>query len=221
MIRNLKVLGLALASMFAMSVVMASAASAADFGSAHTTGTTFVTAFEEEEHKFTVNNRTVTCHDTSFTGESVENLGAGTWNGVTIKPKYENCTAFGLPATVDMNSCDYKFTALTAATGEVHVGCTTAGDNIRVTVFNSANHAVAPVCTFHIGPQKLGGLSYTNSAGEVKVGINVANISTNVTGPILTCGTNGIRPATYTGSANVKGYTSSTHGTQTNVEVKG
>lgn len=211
--------GLALFAVSALGIAGGLSTALADFGSSYTGGPTFLTGFEEEELKLTVNGRTVTCHETSFSGETVESLGGGTWNGLALDPKFENCTAFGLPATVDKNTCRYRLTTVTPTHGLNHVHCTTPGDSITVTVFSSANHTQAPVCTYHYPQQTNTGPTYTNLNGDLGFGVNMS-VASIVTGPLLTCGANGERTGTLTGSVRLSGYNSASHSTQVNIESK-
>jgi hypothetical protein len=198
MIRNFKALGLALIAVFAMSAVVASAASAAEFKSE--AATTFIQGKQSTENVFTVNSRTVKCTGAEFTGKqegtSVVNL-----NG--IHPTYTGCTAFGLESTVTTTGCNYDFTASSATAGAVKVNCE-AGKNI---VVNAAG-----VCIVEIGTQTpAGGVDYTNQGSgtsrSVLVTSTAKEITATVTGPLLTCGTNGVRTnGTYTGTVSTKGY---------------
>jgi hypothetical protein len=172
MIRNLKVLGLALVAVLAMSAMVASAASASQYtGSAYpTTGTGSNTAGNET---FTTPGGTVQC-DSHFEGTL-----AAASSTLTVTPKYTNCVAFGfLNATVNMNGCDYLFHSGPAQGGGVYfhtvdIVCP-AGKSIVIT---------AGTCVADVGGQTgLAKVKTTNLAGgTVTVQPEVAGITLNVT----------------------------------------
>ncbi len=136
MIRNLKALGLALVAVFALSAMVASAASAAEGVITSETGEdvtlTATDTGEPENNRLTVGENWVQCPDSSYTGhavrthaETTENeehkfLTSGVDDEVTVTPHYKqtvggpgttpNCDATGgFSATVTMNGCDYRF----------------------------------------------------------------------------------------------------------------
>jgi hypothetical protein len=222
MIRNFKAMGLVAVAVLALSATAASGASAAEkFHSS--IENTFVHAEQEGTNVFTVNSRTVTCTTATFSGESKgKETAAGVFSTttLTVHPKYENCTAFGLPATVTTEGCNYEFLepagTTPTLTGNLNLVCET-GKSIIINV-NSGT------CTVTVGTQNgLSSVSYTTETvgghEQVKVAANVTNITANVAGGILTCGTNGARPSTYVGNVITKGFTNSGLGTQVNVSV--
>ncbi|HEX3240555.1 MAG TPA: hypothetical protein VHR18_10530 [Solirubrobacterales bacterium] len=181
--RRFRAPGIVLASVFAMSAIGASAASAAEFHSAvhpqeiHGTQTT--------GHVFTTNAGTFTCKKATFTGGT----SAKTSATLTLAPDYNECTIFGfINMPVHENQCAYVF----YATGTTEVECP-GGKPIEIT---------APFCTTTIGPQHIAtGLSYTNNAGKTDVVITT-NIKTDL--DYDECGTartNG----SYTGTSTVTG----------------
>ena len=154
MIRNLKVLGLALAAVLALSAVVASAAMAqktqgeltAD-GPVTLIGTqtgaatdNALTAFGGETQ---CPNATYTGHEYNVTPhepiDATTNAGKTT---VTITPHYGSCTALGFPATIDMNGCDYVFhIEKTNVNGGYDVKSTVpcpSGQHITLTIFISS-----------------------------------------------------------------------------------
>jgi triacylglycerol esterase/lipase EstA (alpha/beta hydrolase family) len=169
MTRNLKALGLALVAVFAMSAVVASAASAQS-GVFTTDGVRSTLHIKENTgvgsgpNKLTAFNGDTACPGTVFTGHEVNSTTVGVPNGATsatLIPKYGPCTttdATGakFSTTVDMNTCDFVV-HIGATTGGVvntygitgTVVCTKAGDHIQVTLFSSASHALR-VCTLTI-----------------------------------------------------------------------
>jgi hypothetical protein len=213
MIRSLKVMGLALVAVLALTAVAASAASAAEFHSE--ASSTFIHGEQSVENVFTVNSRTVTCKEATFTGTQT---GTATTT-LTIHPTYGNCTAFGLPAKVSTAGCNYQFNQPTGSgpfSGTVNIVCET-GSKIEINV----NEGTCNITVAAQGP--LSSLTYTNegsgSSRAVSVGANVSGISSTVSGGILACGTNGTRSATYTGTVLTKGFTNSGMGTEVGVFV--
>lgn len=123
MIRNLKVLGLALTAVFALSAVLASAASA-EFTSE--SPQTELTATALEEQVFTGAGAEVTCTEVSVHGTIGE-----VQKEVTVEPTYGgHCTVNGFPAKVDTNECHYLFTTIEEV--GVHILCP-EGKQIEVT----------------------------------------------------------------------------------------
>jgi len=104
MIRKFKTLGLALVAVLALSAVVASAASAANYTASSYPVTGTATSAVGNDI-FTTEAGTVECAG-HFEGTLTE---AST--SLTVKAKYTGCKAFGFAsATVSMNSCDYLFT---------------------------------------------------------------------------------------------------------------
>jgi hypothetical protein len=178
MSRNLKVLGLALVAVFALSAMVASAASASVFTS--TSGAT-VTANQIGSHKFTVTGQTVTCTTAHFTGTA----SAASFETIEIYPTYENCTAspFNTSATVTgfatgpgKEGCKYVLNA----NGSAALSCTTGKD---VTVN-------AGPCVVHVPAQTFAtGVSYTNGTsggvGDVTAKFEIKNIKSTHTDGFL------------------------------------
>jgi uncharacterized protein (DUF1499 family) len=176
---KLKALGIALAAIFTIGVVVASAASAQQ-GVLTSDGLVTLTGTETgvEANRLTAFGLFVECPGSTYTGHKYNvtphtfiSSGATT---ITISPKYKEKTAEGAPnckassgtnATVDLNGCDYV----------AHLGQTTpaenkegtygvtfdvvcpAGKEITVTVWLSENaHTTelsAPQCILHIPSQ--------------------------------------------------------------------
>jgi hypothetical protein len=173
MSRNLKVLGLALVAVLAMSVMVASAASASQYtGSAYpTTGTGSNTAGKET---FTTPGGTVQC-DSHFVGTL-----AAASSTLTVTPTYTKCVAFGfLNATVNFNGCDYLFHAGASKGGGVYdnsadIVCPAGKGPVTIT---------AGTCVVDVPAQtNLKNVKTTNLAGgTVTVEPNVTGITMNVT----------------------------------------
>jgi len=205
MIRNLKVLGLALVAVLAMSAMMASAASAAPHNgkTAFTSDkeTTHISATDIVNHKFKVTNSEVFCQSVSFTGHAT----GKTIAQVTINPVYTECFAefigIKVNATVtgfghqgEANKCDY----LVRANGTVDLVC---APGVEVTIHQGT-------CVTHIPPQtNLGTITYTDVGNHLNAAINITGITTNHTDPFgcpLTSGGHGTE-GTLSGSSTVSG----------------
>jgi len=197
MIRNLKVLGLALAAVFAMSAMVASAASAANFTAP--SATTTIVGDQTTTHKLTVTGVGITCTDVSFHGVS----GGTNVSSVTITPTYTGCTTdtLGLSAKVtgfghygESSTCDYVL----YASGTADLVCA-AGAEVGIT---------AGTCSVKIPAQKgLGTITYTNGKGDINASININNISgTHTDGfgcPFASSGS--FSNGTLSGSSTVQG----------------
>jgi hypothetical protein len=175
MTRNLKTLGLALVAVFALSAVVASAASAQ--GKITSDGPVTGTGTEITPNKLTALGRTVECpgstmtfHEYNVTPHKPVPDDATT---ATATPHYKNCTVPGVgPATVIMNGCHYVF----------HIGGTTgvadqfsatidivcpAGKVIEVQAFSSHPGGIK-LCTTTVKAQTglVGARATTNTASD-------------------------------------------------------
>lgn len=171
MIRNLKAMGLALVAVFALSAVVASAASAQ--GKLTTEGGQAVTLTGTETgvkaNALTAFGIPVECPGSSYTGHK-DNVTPHTFipnlaTSATITPHYAtNCLALNTyPATVTKNGCDFVI-RVGATTGEqtatkktfaatFDVVCP-AGKSIEVEVWEHAQaHTNVPWCTVKVGSQ--------------------------------------------------------------------
>lgn len=116
MIRNLKVLGLALAAVFAFSAVAASGAMAQTQGHlTSSTGVDFTLSGTEIAGGLNVFTGplgiNVKCPGSTYTGHKYNvtphEFIANGETTTTITPKYVNCVEGASPRTVNMNGCDY------------------------------------------------------------------------------------------------------------------
>jgi hypothetical protein len=192
MTRNLKVMGLAVVAALALTAVVASAASAAEFHSSTTN--TKITGAQTTTHQFVTDPGTVTCKKATFSGEQAAKTAAS----ITITPSYTECTLatiFGnIAVTVNFNGCDYTFDA----TGLVHIECP-AGKNVVVS---------GPGCTVTVPAQTVNKVSYSNTgvagARDIDVNAEASKIKYSYTG--FTCGSgSGTENGTYTGLTTVQG----------------
>jgi hypothetical protein len=208
MIRNLKVLGLALAAVFAMSAVAATAASAQN-GTITSTGNVTLTATENagQLNAFTAFGLEVQCKGSTYTlhklNETPHKFIPNDVSQATITPDYKQpCVTNpgNFPTTVDMNGCDYAITLGTTVVANkynttFHVVC--PGTNqITVKAYTTATkHAEnKPFCTLHIGTQaNLAGATATdNLNGQIQLNGTVKGISaqrTNDEDPLLCAAT--------------------------------
>jgi hypothetical protein len=162
MMTRIKTLGLALVAVFALSAVVASAASAQN-GRLTSTGPVTLdgvnTGAELENSLTAFGLFKVTCPNVLYTGHKVkvtphEPVPSGA-EQVTITPHYGVCStaaAGSFPTTVDMNGCDYEFDLLaTKAANEYNITPTVIcppTKHIELTIFtNAADHAAnKPFC---------------------------------------------------------------------------
>jgi hypothetical protein len=127
MVRKFKALGLALVAVFAMSAVIATAAqaSAGTLTTFPAGKTVVVTGEQIGEHVFTFTDHPVggvfnsfKCKKAIFDGVGTVATGA---TSVTVTPTYSECTAFGQPATITHNGCNYVLSTGAATAGGWHV----------------------------------------------------------------------------------------------------
>jgi hypothetical protein len=217
MTRNLKTLGIALAAVFAMSAVVASAASAKYHFESDSTPTTYLTS-AAEDHVFSANGTNVECNEIAFEGSQ----SGETASSVTIEPLYNDCEAFGLKADVIENGCHYTFTTPTTTLGTdeftgaaPNVNCGEEGFEITPTFIGFS------VCTVTIGSQEPGGHVIYHNAGtsgamDVEVTSDVTGVDFTSTGGA--CGEDG-NDGTYKGDATVRGYSNEAHTEATNTTI--
>jgi hypothetical protein len=197
-------IGLAALTVLAVSVVTASAAQAAQFTSA--VEDTFLTGEQKTQNVFTTNAGEIKCNTVKFeaTTKGTADGGLGfTSPTVKVHPTYSGCTAFGFEMKVDMNSCEFEFSA--SGTASI-VNCPSTAP-ITVTI---------PIagCTTTIANQgPLGAISYSNegSPSSILVTFNVTGISYTSSGGL--CGASGTN-GKYTGSASTKAFSDAAHTTQ-------
>jgi hypothetical protein len=210
MMRNLKILGLALVAVFAMSAVAASAASADQLTSEVSPVT--LTGAQEGTDTFTITAGNTNCKEVSYVGTT-----ATPTTTVSATPSYpektklaeQNCTSLGFPATIHTNGCTYLFHIEGGAStsGTLDVVCP-AGKEITVTAVSGGTTK----CTIHVPAQTgLGPVTFSNvGAGatrELKVEAKITNLKyshTEGTGLGKCTGGTGTT-GSYTGKALVTG----------------
>jgi hypothetical protein len=198
MIRNLKALGLALVAVFALSAVVASAASA-QVGTLTSTGPVTLIGTQTPVEKPTEKNvltafgSTTDCPNAKYTGHKY-NVTPHTFipndvSTVTITPHYGVCTTSpgSLPTTIDMNGCDYVFhlegttPGVDTYTIRATVVCP-VNQHITVTVFATATkHAEnIPFCDLTITENAAGylGLHATDTTnGKIDISGTITGIT--------------------------------------------
>jgi hypothetical protein len=200
--KRIKIIGLALAAVFAITAVAAASASAF---------TTFKAAKYPVEVKasqigtniFEIGTSKVECTTAAFVGTATADA-----SSIVVHPTYSGCTAFKfVGATVTTTGCNYEL----FASGKVSIVCET-GKKIEI---------VAGSCTVKVGAQVgLEEVSYKDIAGppkEIEVTNKVAKIayeSNKGTG----CPPNNTEEAKYTGKEKAKGVEPGTS-TAINIEV--
>jgi hypothetical protein len=163
--RKLKALGLSLVAVFALSAMMAVAASAAEFKSevSHTS----LSGSQLGTDVFTTNAGTVKCNEATYAGTSAEQNSTK----ASVTPTYTECTAFGFVNTkIDTNGCEYQFT--TGSPNSVHIVCP-AGQSIVVTAFN---------CEVTVPAQTIsGGITFDNEGSGKTMDVRVTVSLTGIT----------------------------------------
>jgi hypothetical protein len=217
MIRNLKVLGLAVVAVLALSAVMASAAMAVPSFTASTYPAQITGSNTKGSEVFKTEGGNVECN--SHFLSHAQNAASST---LTVTPKYTSCDAFGfLEATVNTESCSYVFHATEQVSGphvvykhHVDVECP-VGQSIKV---------IAGTCRAEITTQTgLTSVKTTNitegGVGKVTVQPEVKGITYHVTQDGFLCpfgGTGLKHDGEYTGDvvvARVGGGSVSVSGT--------
>lgn len=230
MMRNLKVLGLALAAMFAMSAVVASAASAQAVLTTEGGGNVTLTGEQEGTNVLVRGARNVTCVEGHLAG-----IGEVATNATeaTLEPTYKNCdTNLGGPATVTNTGCSYKLKISADAGTPEDTWTATAGlhcnegKHILVQAYlNASAHSSGSVsCAYTFTDwtggkgtqhnQNLGTIDITNKAANppvtpknyLQVHLNVGGVvSTRVVGSALLCGPEVHTTGELTGTGYIKG----------------
>jgi hypothetical protein len=227
MIRNFKVLGLALVAVLAFSAMAASAAQANKQGIITTENGGAVTLdgvekgekenwledLERKEkvecpgstivgHKPTTEAETKTAEEMK---EETHPLLPNKSMKATITPTFVNCHVGAHKATVTMNGCDFDLTVGTTTTETTHSPYALTADIvcpkekfIDVEVYFSEVNENVLICTYKIGPQEVKGFDIANEVS----------------------GTTTLDTLTATGKGKVKADRSSTCGTKEGVETE-
>lgn len=177
MIRNLKVLGLAITAVLALSAVGASMASADAFKSEAAPVTLTGTTDPGTTETFKTTAGSVTCH-----GSYVGTVNATSTTTLSVTPSYSGCTALGFPGSqVHVNGCSFLFHITPTAgvkTGTVDIVCP-EGQSIKVTALSVGTLK----CTIDVPAQTgLATVTYSNagaasgSTREVTVSAVINNL---------------------------------------------
>jgi hypothetical protein len=233
MIRNLKTLGLALVAVFAMSAVVASAASAKHLGQHASLFTTNAAAGEQAgvdieqigTNQFQLTGLPpLTCTSVKLHGKAITPGPSSTY--ITVTPTFETChiVLAGLTkgVTVTHNECNFTFNATTTTTENTPSGLTfdrtasvtiecPVGKQIQIHVYSTANPPHSQViCTYDVGPQgPLQGIELTNkvntptAVNDVEAHIKVTTAVQNTIKSAV-CGQNENTSAVYEGTATIR-----------------
>jgi hypothetical protein len=223
MLRHLKALCLASVAVFALTAV--ASASASEFKSENATSTFMHGVQIGSGDVFHTNAGNVTCTSATYAGTQA---GASSTTA-TVAPTYSGCTGFLISATIHMNGCEYKFEEPTVTTagvtyhGAIEIVCP-EGKEITVTAISAGTTK----CTIHIP----GGQTFANAAEYTLSGSGetrkiVATISISGIHYSQTAGTgfgactteNNQTNGTYSGEAEMKGWTSSAMSTQQGIWI--
>ena len=196
MIRNLKILGLALVAVFALGAMIASAASANKQGILTTENGGPVTLDGVEDGKNTIGDptgETFECIGSTTLGHkatteaetgTAAEMGESTHplipNGstkITITPNFAACLAGKgtHKTTVTMNGCDLDFKIGETTTETTHssyalneyVVCP-AGKKMEVHIYFAETNENLSICTYTIGPQEVKGFDIANEVEGTK-----------------------------------------------------
>jgi hypothetical protein len=145
MTRRCRTLWSAFAVVSALSALPVPAASADEFTAEGTP--LAVTGTGGAFSKFETTAGIATCGKASYTGTLISSS-----TSLTLTPSYSECTAFGFPATVDMNGCTYilGISSGSSTQGAIRIECPFSSE-ITVT----AVAAGVTKCTLHIPSQYL------------------------------------------------------------------
>jgi hypothetical protein len=150
MIRNLKVFGLTVMAVFALTAVASSAAQAIEFHSEIENTTVTANTEAGSNSVFDAAGASISCSSATFTGSQALKTSAT----LTVTPTYTGCTFLGvLNVPVKMNGCQYTFNA----NGEVAV----TGASCTAITFEATG------CKVEVGKQSnLKEVTYTNILGN-------------------------------------------------------
>ncbi|HEX5713806.1 MAG TPA: hypothetical protein VFX85_10875 [Solirubrobacterales bacterium] len=140
MTRKLKALGLALIAMMALGGLTAVSAGANHIDSGvGAGGITHITGGQIGINQFDTPVGPIICGEAKFDATFPGNTKP---NGITLKPTYNNCNAFGFPAQIDTNNCGILLTTPTGVNpfdtdhfdAVTHFECGGGGGPIQITV---------------------------------------------------------------------------------------
>jgi hypothetical protein len=200
MIRNLKMLGLALVAVVAMSAMVASSASAqAGKGWLTSTGPVKLTGTQPKATLTAFGNQEVECHghyEIGNVGETPHGVITPPATKFTVTPHYTECVArigaTTAPATVTTNHCDFDLEIGETKSaghwkGTAKVRCENAGEAIEVHVYSNSSHS-STICTQKVTPQEglEGGEVFNGEGGTIGLTGTIGGIKVEKTG--ILCG---------------------------------
>lgn len=220
--KRIRILGLAMVAVLAVSAVTATGAMAEPFKEfVSTPAAGEVTAGQTEEHTFTVGGGVVKCKSAAFSDKAGLEKSAAAW----FRATYGECTAFGLAAKVAMHTCEYELVLHEKAKdtasvvnwnngkkqepGAVEKTCA-APANIAEAEAKKAEEIEIEVpatgCKVFVGKQgPLTELTFkNNTATTVEVALNIKEIKAFSNGKGLGCPAKGEAKGTYTGKSVAK-----------------
>jgi hypothetical protein len=174
--RHIKVLGLSLVAILAMTAIAATTASADEF-TAESYPVTLTGAADENPNNdaFTTTAGVVKCPTPTYRATVTGNT-----TTVTVEPDYSDpgCTAFGFPAAIHTNGCHFLLHIEGGTSTEIKptLDCP-AGKDITVTATSAGTNK----CTVHVGAQTPGGTVTATTVGsgatrEITLDINLKEI---------------------------------------------
>jgi hypothetical protein len=202
MIHNLKSFGFALAAVFAMSGLTASAASAGteEF---HTTAEPAIWRADQEVAapvEFTVAGQAIKCKTTSFKTTTAKKTVAS----LNFTPTLKECSYGSRNTVIATNGCTYKFTGATTVNkhGPIDIECPT-GKQIEITI-----EELLPTCKIYIGSQNSSdGINYTNEATDITGKMTATLKFAKVEGAGLKCEEiNNAGQGKYTGGLTIRAF---------------
>lgn len=168
--RNLKILGLALVAMLAVTATAASVASAAKLTAESYPAT--VTGASEAGNEIVVTAGAVSCPKSTYHGVISEPAST-----LSVTPVFAGCTALGFPGVTDMNGCTLLLHSVGLALGASLDLVCPAGQEMTVTAISAGTTK----CTVHVKPQTgLESITVTpigsGATRELTLDINLAKI---------------------------------------------
>jgi hypothetical protein len=225
MTRNLKALGLALVTAFAMSAVLAAGAQAngtlsvdvGGGGSANLTGEQ-ISHNGVTHHSFNTFFGSETCTSRTFEGTTTQGN-----TELTIEPTSSGCTVNGKPATTTMNGCDYEFKGGNAThepnkaqdhfvESTMRFNCPPGVNGAEFHIYSDAGH-INTICTYTILEfavnQFKGENTWINntsaSPDDIELTTTVIFSVQRTVGPFIECGSVN-QTSTYTGATTYRAY---------------
>jgi len=201
MTRRAKVLMLSMTALLAMSAFAAAAQATTPATFTSTNQETTVSATPDgavgsstAHHVFDAAGLSITCNQIRFhqVQGGVASGGLGfAFETLTVEPTYDECTFLGVSVTVNMNGCQFVFSAANGVVIQNRIGKSCALEPITFE---------GPGAKVEVGPQSLTGITYHNvkpgTSEEITVEALVKNIAGKCTG--IFCGSSSFANGEYT-----------------------